>query len=181
LECRLLLLYWMWRSENLDDLNGGGWAVFIAPTTILAVVVDGTTDSPVVHWTWHCSISDACHVSRPLGFGAVVHWSPLSSCGTGQYGGTPYSPMCSDFAVLTSDLRIVHYLSNIAVDRWAAVDRCSVGSPDMSGAHQTVRWIIAERLSEKPESGQFVGALAWAPDSVRCATGNTMLVFAPNL
>jgi hypothetical protein len=33
---------------------------------------------------------------------------------------------------------------------------------------------------EKPESGQFMGALAWAPDSVRCipdsvlcATGNT--------
>jgi hypothetical protein len=24
LECRLLLLYWMWRAENLDSLNGGG-------------------------------------------------------------------------------------------------------------------------------------------------------------
>jgi hypothetical protein len=25
----------------------------------------------------------------------------------------------------------------------------------------------------KPESGQFVGALTWAPDSVWCATGST--------
>jgi hypothetical protein len=29
--------------ENLDGLNGGGWGVFIAPTTIPAVVVDGHT------------------------------------------------------------------------------------------------------------------------------------------
>jgi hypothetical protein len=35
----------------LDDLNGGGWRVFIAPTTILVVVVDGTPDSLVVHRT----------------------------------------------------------------------------------------------------------------------------------
>jgi hypothetical protein len=61
----------MWSSKNLDVLNGGGWGVFITPTTILAVVVDGTPNSPVVHQTWHYSLSGACHVSRPLGFGAV--------------------------------------------------------------------------------------------------------------
>jgi hypothetical protein len=59
--------------ENLDGLNGGGWGVFIAPTTILAVVVDGTPDSPVVHRIGHYSLSGACHVSRPLGIGAVDH------------------------------------------------------------------------------------------------------------
>jgi hypothetical protein len=47
----LLLLYGMRSSENLDCLNGGGCGVFIAPTTILVVVVDGTPDSPVVHRT----------------------------------------------------------------------------------------------------------------------------------
>jgi hypothetical protein len=31
----------------------------------------GTLDSPVVHRTHHCSLSGECHVSRPLGFGAV--------------------------------------------------------------------------------------------------------------
>jgi hypothetical protein len=60
----------MLSSENLDDLNGGGWGVFIAPTTILAIVVDAASDSPVVHRTWNCSMSGTCHVSCPLGFGA---------------------------------------------------------------------------------------------------------------
>jgi hypothetical protein len=48
----------MLSSENLDDLNGGGWGVFIAPTTILAVVVDGTPDSPVRtrHGTVQCPV-----------------------------------------------------------------------------------------------------------------------------
>jgi hypothetical protein len=55
----------------MDDLNGGGWGVFIAPTTILAVVVDGAPDSPVVHRIGYCSVFGACHVSDPLGFGAV--------------------------------------------------------------------------------------------------------------
>jgi hypothetical protein len=61
----------MLSSENLDGLNGGGWGVFIAPTTILAIVIDGAPDSPVVHRAGHCSLSGACHVSTPLGFGAV--------------------------------------------------------------------------------------------------------------
>jgi hypothetical protein len=30
-----------------------------------------TLDSLVVHRTLHCSLSGECHVSRPLGFGAV--------------------------------------------------------------------------------------------------------------
>jgi hypothetical protein len=35
----------MWSSKNLDGLNGGGWVVFIAPTTIPAVAVNGHTGS----------------------------------------------------------------------------------------------------------------------------------------
>jgi hypothetical protein len=69
----------------------------------------GTPDSPVVHRTWHCSLSSACHFSRPLGFGEVDRWSPLSSCGTGQSGGTTDSLVQSDFAALTSDLHTVHF------------------------------------------------------------------------
>jgi hypothetical protein len=33
----LLLLYWMWTSENLDGLNEGGWGIFIASNQFLAV------------------------------------------------------------------------------------------------------------------------------------------------
>jgi hypothetical protein len=57
--------------RGLDGLNGGSWGVFIAPTTIPAVAVNGTLDSPVVHRTGYCSLSGACHVSSALGFGAV--------------------------------------------------------------------------------------------------------------
>jgi hypothetical protein len=58
-------------SENFDDLNGGSWWVFIAPTTILVVAVDGAPDISVVQQIGHYSLSGACHVSTPLGFGAV--------------------------------------------------------------------------------------------------------------
>jgi hypothetical protein len=71
LECLPLLLYRMRSVGGLDCLNGGRWGVLIALTTILAVVVDGTPGSPVVHLTRQYSLSSACHVSRPLGFGAV--------------------------------------------------------------------------------------------------------------
>jgi hypothetical protein len=37
----------------------------------LTALLMGTPDSPVVHRTQYCSLSSACHVSRPLGFGAV--------------------------------------------------------------------------------------------------------------
>jgi hypothetical protein len=43
-------------------------------------------------------------------------------------------------------------------------DRCSAGSPDMSGAHRTVRWIIVECAQRILESDLFVGCLA-------CCTG----------
>jgi hypothetical protein len=67
--------------------------VFIAPNHFhsgwLTLLSMGTSDSPVVHRTLHYSLSDAHHVSYPLGFGAVDRWRLLSSSGTGQSGGTP--------------------------------------------------------------------------------------------
>jgi hypothetical protein len=33
----------MRKLQCLDGLNGGGWGVFIAPTTIPAVAIDGHT------------------------------------------------------------------------------------------------------------------------------------------
>jgi hypothetical protein len=75
---------------------------------------------------------------------------------------------CSDFWLAHCSLFIWHRSRPLG-----AVDRCFVGSSDMSGAHRIVRWIIAELLREKTESSQFVRCSAWAPDSVRCATGST--------
>jgi hypothetical protein len=71
--------------------------VFIVPTTIfnrwLTSLSMGTPDSPVVHQTQHYLLSDVCHVSRLLEFGAVDRWSLLSFCCTGQSNGTPNSPV----------------------------------------------------------------------------------------
>jgi hypothetical protein len=132
----------------------------------------GTPDSPMVHRTVYCSLSGACHVSRPLGFGAVDRWSPLSSCETRQSGA--FWLRGSNFLLAHCSLFIWYHSRPLG-----AVDRCSVGSPFRPCAHWTVRWFIAERLTEKIESGQFVGALAWAPDHVRCATSSTFVI-APN-
>jgi hypothetical protein len=80
----------------------------------------------MAHRTWHCSVSGACHVSCPLGFGAVDHWGPLSSSCTGQSGGTLDMSgaswhQCSDFWPST-----VRFCSRPL----CAGDLCSVGSPD---------------------------------------------------
>jgi hypothetical protein len=61
----------MGKLQCLDSLSGGGWMVFIAPNTIPAVVVDGHNRQSGGAPNTHCSLSGACHVSRPLGFGVV--------------------------------------------------------------------------------------------------------------
>jgi hypothetical protein len=60
----------MSKLECLDGLNGGGWGVFITPTTIPVVVVDGNNGQSGGAPDTQCSLSGACHISRPLGFGA---------------------------------------------------------------------------------------------------------------
>jgi hypothetical protein len=59
------------KFRKLGWLEWRWLGVFIAPTTILVVAGDGAPDSLVVRRKGHCSVSGACHVSGPLGFGAV--------------------------------------------------------------------------------------------------------------
>jgi hypothetical protein len=111
----------------LDGLNGGGWGVFIAPTTILVVAVDGAPDSPVramsaARWGLErLTVTVLCPV--------VVPDSPVAH---------RICPVRSDFAALTSDFCIMRFYCSRS--RPLSVgDRCSIGSPGMSGAHRTVR------------------------------------------
>jgi hypothetical protein len=53
--------------------------------------------------------------------------------------------------------RTIHLFSR----QLAQVTVAPVGSPDMSGAHRIVRWIIAERPLENPESEQFAWCSTW--------------------
>jgi hypothetical protein len=64
------------------------------------------TGHGIVHCPMHATPADRCG----LEWLTVEVLCPLAA---------PDSPVCSDFAALTSDLRTVHYSSDIAVDRWA--------------------------------------------------------------
>jgi hypothetical protein len=80
------------------EVVGGIYSLQPLPSRWLTLLSMGTPDNPVMHRTLHRSLSGACHVSRPLGFGAIDCCSLPSSCGTGQSGGTTDSPVRSDFA-----------------------------------------------------------------------------------
>jgi hypothetical protein len=143
-EWSLLLMYWMLNSEHLDGFEWGGWGVFIAPNHFLAV--------GKVCWRWaHRTITIHCPVcamsARPLGFGAVDCCSRLSFCCTGQSGALWL--LRSDFCHGT-----IHHCTS---------EQSTVGAqgPVAPLAHRTSRWIIVERVRKKPESGWFVGCLAW--------------------
>jgi hypothetical protein len=43
-----------------------------------------------------------------------------------------------------------------------------------SGAHRTVRWILAAAPSAIPESSEFIAELAWAPDTIRFTPDSLM-------
>jgi hypothetical protein len=49
---------------GLDSLNGGGWVVFIAPTTIPAVAVDGHTGHDIVHRPMPTTSADCWGLER---------------------------------------------------------------------------------------------------------------------
>jgi hypothetical protein len=118
----------MLSSKNLDGLNDGGWGVFIAPTTILAVLVDGTPDSPVVHLTvrWY---TEHGTIQCPARATSAVRWgSERLTVGVLCLLSAPDSlvahrtcPVRPDIAALTSDCALFTF----------TVDRCSVGSPDI--------------------------------------------------
>jgi hypothetical protein len=68
---------------------GGIYSLQPLPSRWLSLLAMGTPDSPVVQQTAtdHCPVRATS--ARPLGFGAVDCWNPLSFYCTGQSGGTP--------------------------------------------------------------------------------------------
>jgi hypothetical protein len=144
-------------NENCRRLGWLEWwwlGVFIAPTTISAVAVDGHTG----HNTVHC----------PVPATSADHWG-LERLTVEVFYPLAAPDMSGAFWLLTSTLCTftVH-----AVDRW----RCLLLLRWLTGhvlCTPTIRWIIAEWILENLESSQFSSALAWAPDSVRWSNGST--------
>ena len=56
------------------------------PSRWLTLLSMGTPDSPVAHQTVTIHYPVRATSARPLGFGAVDRWNPLSFCCTGQSG-----------------------------------------------------------------------------------------------
>jgi hypothetical protein len=77
----------------------------------------GAPDSLVHHQTGTVPCPVRYHVTQPLGFGAESAFGALSSCGTGQSGATPDSPVPSDFAALTSVAALCCIVPAVRVDR----------------------------------------------------------------
>jgi hypothetical protein len=143
----------------LKEVVGGIYSLQPLPSRWLFLLAMGTPDSPVVHQTGtvHCPVRATS--ARPLRFGAIDRWNPLSCSCTGQ----------SSALWLRSRPLALGY-------RWSA------GSPDMSGAHRAVQWIIVERALRKPESGLFAWSSAWC--TRHCLVRHwqhTLKSFAPNL
>jgi hypothetical protein len=148
------------------EVVGGIYSIQPLPSHLLTLLLMGTPDSSVVHWTLYCSLSGECHVSRPLGFGAVDRWNPLSSCGTGQFS---VFWLCRLALTFTVRLYCSRPLMKLTLLRWLTGQ--SGGAPDspMNYRGRTLR---------KPRAASSWRAVAWAldsvwctADSVRCATG----------
>jgi hypothetical protein len=109
------MLGWLWMR----------WlGVFIAPNHFHGcwwrLLAMGAPDSPMRHRTDTVPCPVRRHVTQPLGFWAVDRWRRLSSCGTGQSGATPDSPVplwlrCFDFC--TALCCTIHPVSRPLVSR----------------------------------------------------------------
>jgi hypothetical protein len=163
-------------SGKLGWLEWWWLGVFIAPTSYssrwLFCLSTGTPDSPVVRRTLHCLLSAECHVSWPLGFGAVDRWSRH----TGQSGVTWLSHTVSDFWRCR-----LSWQSTVG-----EVDRCS-------WAHRTVQFTpdssmnFSGRALRIPVSGQFTACSSLGIKHCPVHTGHSgahrlqQVCFAPNL
>jgi hypothetical protein len=114
-------------AENLDALKCGGWGVFIAPPTKMAV------GEPVCRWA-HRTVRCASHVTQLLGFNrwSSDNWDhrTVRWC-TGQSGGAPDShcslsgapsSACSDS---TRTIRALYLCQPTVELDCCAGDRCS--------------------------------------------------------
>jgi hypothetical protein len=144
--------------ECLDGWSGGGCGVFIALNPQF------NRWGGCCRWA-HRTVRCASNVTQPLGFD---RWS---------------------FVFLWHRTGTVHCLVRLWWLLWlsralsrrrcplqptvALASRCSAGAPDSPVAHQTVRWIIAERGLRNPKVKSLESYGPGAPDTVRWHTGQS--------
>jgi hypothetical protein len=156
--------------KNLDAWSGGGWGVFIAPTT------NSTAGEAVYRWahravrcaTGHCPVRQPRHPTvRVLTVSTI---GALTSWGTGQSGAAPdrhcsLSGVPSGAALTLRELSTHCSRCRRSLESTVALaSRCSVGTPDSPVNYSGAR-------SQKPEGEEFEGVRPWALDTVRWHTG----------
>jgi hypothetical protein len=131
--------------KSLDTWSGGGWGVFIAPTTKPTVgeVVYRWAHRTVRCTTRHCPVRQPRHptirVLTVLTVGALTSW------GTGQSGAAPdrhcsLSGAPSGAALTLRELSAHCARCRRSLELIVALDsRCSDGTPDIPVAHRIVR------------------------------------------
>jgi hypothetical protein len=178
LEWLPLLLQWMWCSEYLDAIEGGGWGVFIASNHFLAVgYFCWWRAHRTVRWRTRQPLFTVRCVPRQharWGFGVTWPLEPLHRtvwCHTGHVRW----PLTSLLRLLARNVHHCSLLQPIVDVQWPLLRW-------LTDAHRTIRWIIAERARQKPESGLFACARAWCTGycPVR-QRQHTLKSFAPNL
>jgi hypothetical protein len=170
----------------LDVLNGGGWGLFIAPTTKTAVGEGCYRWAHRTVWctTEHCPVRQPRHPTVRVLIVSTV--GALTSWGTGQPGAAPDSH-CSlsgapSGAALTLRELSAHcsLVSRPLESTVALASRCSAGTPD-SPVNYSGAW------TQKPEGEEFEVDPPWCTGHcpvvhriVRCARpGFTSVSFAP--
>jgi hypothetical protein len=173
-------------AENLDSLNGGGWGVFIAPTTKTAVG-EGCcrwAHQTVRCATGHCSVRQPRHPTvRAL---AVSTIGALTAWATGQ-SGVASGSHCSlsgapSGAALTLRKLSAHcsLVNRPLKSTVVLASRCSAGTPDSPVNYSGAR-------TQKPEGEEFEVDPPWCTEhcpvahrTVRCARpGFSSVSFAP--
>jgi hypothetical protein len=153
----------------MDPLKCGGWGVFIAPTTNVAV------GEAVCRWA-HRTLSGAPATS-PNRWGSTI--GALTSGATGQSGGAPDSPCslsgapsgaCSDS---TRDVRELFTHCSLLQTTVGADSRCSAWHTRQSGATPDSPVNYSGVTPQIPEAEQFRLIHPGAPDTVRWCTGQS--------
>jgi hypothetical protein len=147
----------------LDAWSGGGWGVFIAPTT------KPTIGEVVCRWV-HRTVRCASHITLLLGF---WRFRPLELWHLGapdrhcSQSGAPSGAALTLRELSAHCSRCRRPLESTV----ALLSRCSAGRPDSPVTHRTVQWIIAERLSRNPKVKSSACTVPRAPDTIRWHTG----------
>jgi hypothetical protein len=118
----------------LPHLQMAGWGLFIASTTLLAIGQKATAFYRWAHQTVrcapdiHCSLSGACHVSRPLESVAVDRWiQPLPRLSGAHRIVRCYSPRAPVVGLSAQIVRMSHQTVQCTPDSYCSLSDAPPG------------------------------------------------------